>query len=410
MRCCRAAAEGTLVAPRPTQTGAATLKIKSAAGKELGSRRTELQSILDHFNIDVDNPINIMTQDGSRKFLHSGTNKARGAAWRRAARVKTLGCRAACARALVPARASALTRIRCGGALSRTFQDRYLFFVKAMLLQDIQDHLALTKDLLAQTDSELSVKKAELPQLEQQLKALEEELALFSELDTQKARLEGLKKRWAWALVADAEADLAKAEAMVKDFKDVKLVKVERVLKARTETLAQLEEEQRERRRALAEFMSASTATAEERKAALTAASKARKAADDAKREAMGTQRQQEDVRCKTKQITNAMETARETQVRETQAETRAADAATEKARVAVARAQEAVQKARAEEGAAVQAAEAARARRDADGEDAEAFSREEAAARQEVTQLQNAQRNGMMAFGEKMPALLKGE
>ena len=215
-----------------------------------------------------------------------------------------------------------------------------------------------------------------------------------------------------WALVAAVEVDLAQAQAAVSHVKDVKLVKVARVLKAHQEALAQLEQDVREQRRALSEITSASTGTVEERRAALAAASKARKAADDAVREAAGMQRQQEEVRRKANQILNALEAARESQMREMRAETRAADAAAEQARAAVARAQEAVQKARAEEAAAAQGASGARQRRAAEGEDAEACAHEEAAARQELLllQLQNAQRNGMIAFGERMPALLKGE
>jgi hypothetical protein len=64
---------------RAAQTGTCTLKLKAAGGREVGNKRADLQRLLDHFNIDVDNPINVMTQDASRKFLHSGTNKARRA-------------------------------------------------------------------------------------------------------------------------------------------------------------------------------------------------------------------------------------------------------------------------------------------------------------------------------------------
>ena len=71
----------------------------------------DLQRLLDHFNIDVDNPINVMTQDASRKFLHSGTNKARRGACC-GARAKTLLSvwrekRSRAARFLTPSRRAA---------------------------------------------------------------------------------------------------------------------------------------------------------------------------------------------------------------------------------------------------------------------------------------------------------------
>ena len=53
-------------------TGAAPFKIRNQWGKEMGSSRDALTRVTDHFNIDVDNPIVVMSQDSSRQFLHSG--------------------------------------------------------------------------------------------------------------------------------------------------------------------------------------------------------------------------------------------------------------------------------------------------------------------------------------------------
>ena len=53
-------------------TGGASLKIKNQFGNDVGSTRDQLIRITDHFNIDVDNPIVVMSQDASRQFLHSG--------------------------------------------------------------------------------------------------------------------------------------------------------------------------------------------------------------------------------------------------------------------------------------------------------------------------------------------------
>jgi hypothetical protein len=47
-------------------------------------------------------------------------------------------------------------------------QDRYNFFVKAMLLQDIQDALSFVKDQLGAMDNLIEQKQAEVPELEKQ--------------------------------------------------------------------------------------------------------------------------------------------------------------------------------------------------------------------------------------------------
>jgi structural maintenance of chromosomes protein 6 len=50
-------------------------KIKDEFGKVQEKTRTELQLILNQFNIHIDNPCTIMTQDISRKFLGSTNPK-----------------------------------------------------------------------------------------------------------------------------------------------------------------------------------------------------------------------------------------------------------------------------------------------------------------------------------------------
>ena len=45
-----------------TQNGSSSYKIKNQQGRLVSNKREELSAILDHFMIDVDNPMNILTQ------------------------------------------------------------------------------------------------------------------------------------------------------------------------------------------------------------------------------------------------------------------------------------------------------------------------------------------------------------
>ena len=45
------------------------LRCVSAAGKTISTKKEELVSILDHCNVQVDNPVSILNQDTSRHFL-----------------------------------------------------------------------------------------------------------------------------------------------------------------------------------------------------------------------------------------------------------------------------------------------------------------------------------------------------
>lgn len=65
----------TIVITRTIQRegGGGGTKLSSASGKLVASTRGELQAICDHFNISVDNPINILSQDAARQFLTDST-------------------------------------------------------------------------------------------------------------------------------------------------------------------------------------------------------------------------------------------------------------------------------------------------------------------------------------------------
>ena len=55
-----------LVTRRFTKDGSSTWKIRSKDGRVISSKREELSAICDHMNVQVDNPLNVLTQDAAR--------------------------------------------------------------------------------------------------------------------------------------------------------------------------------------------------------------------------------------------------------------------------------------------------------------------------------------------------------
>ena len=51
-----------IITRRFTKDGGSAYKIKSKEGRVISTKREELQAICDHMNIQVDNPMNILTQ------------------------------------------------------------------------------------------------------------------------------------------------------------------------------------------------------------------------------------------------------------------------------------------------------------------------------------------------------------
>lgn len=54
---------------RFSKDGASGYKIKSKTGHVVSNKREELQEILDHVQLQVDNPMTVLTQDTARQFL-----------------------------------------------------------------------------------------------------------------------------------------------------------------------------------------------------------------------------------------------------------------------------------------------------------------------------------------------------
>jgi DNA repair ATPase RecN len=153
-------------------SGSGSFKIRNKAGKEIGSSREMLLRMMDHFNIDVDNPIVVMTQDSSRQFLHSGKDT-----------------------------------------------DKYKFFVKATLLEDIQVKLQWIKEQVKEMDALIEAKEQELPTLQTNVENLEKEAESFQKMEEFVKEQEQWRNRLAWSEVYKVEKDMAELEVELDSYR-----------------------------------------------------------------------------------------------------------------------------------------------------------------------------------------------
>ncbi|KAL0680693.1 hypothetical protein Bca4012_047540 [Brassica carinata] len=65
----------TLVIERKISLSTSSTVLKDSQGRKISNRKEELRELVEHYNIDVENPCVIMSQDKSREFLHSGNDK-----------------------------------------------------------------------------------------------------------------------------------------------------------------------------------------------------------------------------------------------------------------------------------------------------------------------------------------------
>ncbi|KAL9685215.1 hypothetical protein QQ045_022663 [Rhodiola kirilowii] len=150
---------GDLITIERRISGSSSVTIlKDHHGKKVTDKKAHLYDLIEHFNIDVQNPCVIMTQDKSREFLHSGNAK-----------------------------------------------DKFKFFFKATLLQHLDDMLKgigrnlMTADtFVSELEKSISPKVKELNEIQEKIKNMEhvEEIA---------QQVQQLRKKLAWSLVYDVD-------------------------------------------------------------------------------------------------------------------------------------------------------------------------------------------------------------
>ncbi|NXX79090.1 SMC6 protein, partial [Urocolius indicus] len=149
------------VSQRINMDGSRSYRLKSKSGLLVSSKKEELIGLLDHFNIQVDNPVSILTQEMSKHFLQS---KHEG--------------------------------------------DKYKFFMKATQLEQMKEDYS----------SIMKTKENTCNQIEQGVERLQELKLLYYEkkkryksigfVNEMRNHLEDLKHKMAWAMVSEMEKEI----------------------------------------------------------------------------------------------------------------------------------------------------------------------------------------------------------
>ncbi|XP_078678756.1 structural maintenance of chromosomes protein 6-like [Branchiostoma floridae x Branchiostoma belcheri] len=153
--------DAVIVERRLTQDGATSYRLKSIRGKTISTKRDELSHVLDHFNIQVDNPVSILNQDTSRNFLHS-----------------------------------------------RNPSDKYKFFLKATQLEQMSSDYSTIQEQREEIQATLRTKEETVPQLEKIVSEKEQRFKDLATLQELEKKVDGLKNMYAWAQVHELEKQL----------------------------------------------------------------------------------------------------------------------------------------------------------------------------------------------------------
>ncbi|XP_043830639.1 structural maintenance of chromosomes protein 6-like [Dromiciops gliroides] len=140
-------------------SGSASYKLKDQAGNLISSKKVELMAIVDHFNIQVDNPACILPQEMGRQLLETKSDA-----------------------------------------------ERYKFLLKATQLEQRQKEYSEILERKTHCQDEIDQVKKQLEEFRCKDIAIEEHIQKMVAL---RQKLEDLKHEMAWALVSETERDLS---------------------------------------------------------------------------------------------------------------------------------------------------------------------------------------------------------
>ncbi|KAL8998456.1 MAG: hypothetical protein Q9169_002493 [Polycauliona sp. 2 TL-2023] len=157
--------DSILVERHFTRSGTSNFKLKSATGRLISTRKADLEEICDYFALQIDNPMNVLTQDMARQFLSNSTP-----------------------------------------------QDKYKFFMKGTQLEHLDGDYLQIEQSIDRMDQDLGKNLADIGAYEEEAKKAKRNLDLSNKHDTLRETIRILSPQMAWAQVEEIERKLADTE------------------------------------------------------------------------------------------------------------------------------------------------------------------------------------------------------
>lgn len=168
-----------------TLSGTSGFKLKASSGKVISTKRAELDDITDFYSLQLDNPVNVLTQDQARQFLNNS---------------------------------SAL--------------DKYKFFMRGIQLEQLDHDYTLLADSLDATDAHMDSIADDKANLEAKYKSAEEKLERAKQQETLRDKIRRCRHQMAWAQVEEQERILEQAQQKVENANRLVATREEAVTKA----------------------------------------------------------------------------------------------------------------------------------------------------------------------------------
>ena len=148
-----------------TTAGTSGFKMKNAAGHTVSTKKGDVDDMIEYYQLQVDNPMNVLTQDAAKSFIQSSTPK-----------------------------------------------QKYQFFVQGVQLQQLDNDYRLLSDTIDQIESKLLDSKDNIVALRKEWEESVEKAKVADQHKEMRTRIAIMGKQLAWAQVEDQERILVERE------------------------------------------------------------------------------------------------------------------------------------------------------------------------------------------------------
>ncbi|KAI9822924.1 MAG: Structural maintenance of chromosomes protein 6 [Thelocarpon impressellum] len=153
-----------------SRTGASNFRLKSASSRNISTRKAELEEICDYFALQIDNPMNVLTQDMARQFLNSSTAT-----------------------------------------------DKYRFFLKGVQLTQLDQDYELLGETIEQIQAKLASRAEDIKVVEERARKAAARWERWERQNTMRDRFRNFQRQMAWAQVVQEEQTLEKHDRVLED-------------------------------------------------------------------------------------------------------------------------------------------------------------------------------------------------
>ena len=194
-----------------SRAGNSAFKIKSGSGKLISNKRSDLEEICDFFALQLDNPMNVLTQDMARQFLNIASP-----------------------------------------------QEKYKFFMKGTQLEQLDSDYLVMEDYLDAIGTEMDKKQQDFEVLREQARKAEELFRVAHQQDSIEEKLQLLRAQIAWVQVEELERELEEKDQRLRRLDD-DIAQLEEEANGLDEAFSQMEDQLQSANRSLEETKEAIT-------------------------------------------------------------------------------------------------------------------------------------------------------